>query len=71
MSQVRRHAVADMDQAARRCRRARMTVGAPDETGQQKQGAGVKRQYMAARAGSPTGSTRCTCPTSGKGPGTL
>jgi SRSO17 transposase len=49
MSQVRRHAVAGLDGAARRCRRARMTVGALDETGQEKQGtatAGVKRQYM-------------------------
>jgi hypothetical protein len=49
MSQVRRHAVAGLDQAAARCRRARMTVGALDETGQEKAGtatAGVKRQYM-------------------------
>jgi SRSO17 transposase len=49
MSQVRRHAVAGLDRAARRCRRTRMTVGALDETGQEKQGgstAGVKRQYM-------------------------
>jgi hypothetical protein len=34
MSQVRRHAVAGLDQVARRCHRARMTVGALDETGQ-------------------------------------
>lgn len=49
MSQVRRHAAARLDQAARRCRRGRMTVGALDETGQEKHGActaGVKRQYM-------------------------
>jgi SRSO17 transposase len=49
MSQVRKHAVAGLDRAARRCRRARMTVGALDETGQEKHGestAGVKRQYM-------------------------
>jgi SRSO17 transposase len=49
MSQVRRHAVAGLDKAARRCRRNRMTVGALDETGQEKHGsstAGVKRQYM-------------------------
>lgn len=50
MSQVRRFAAAGLDQAARRNRRARaMSVGALDETGQQKQGtmtAGVKRQYM-------------------------
>lgn len=50
MSQVRRFAAAELDQAARRNRRARaMSVGALDETGQQKQGAmtaGVKRQYM-------------------------
>jgi SRSO17 transposase len=50
MSRVRRFAAAGLDQAARRNRRARaMSVGALDETGQQKQGsttAGVKRQYM-------------------------
>jgi SRSO17 transposase len=50
MSQVRRFAAAGLDQAARGRRRARvMSVGALDETGQQKQGsmtAGVKRQYM-------------------------
>ena len=49
MSQVRKHAAAGLDEAARRCRRKRMAVGALDETGQEKQGActaGVKRQYM-------------------------
>jgi SRSO17 transposase len=49
MSQVRKYAVAGLDAAARRSRRRRMTVGALDETGQEKQGsstAGVKRQYM-------------------------
>jgi SRSO17 transposase len=49
MSLVRCHAVAGLDHAARRSRRRRMTVGALDETGQQKHGAataGVKRQYM-------------------------
>jgi SRSO17 transposase len=49
MSLVRKHAVAGLDQAAWRCRRKRMTVGALDETGQEKQGtatSGVKRQYM-------------------------
>jgi len=49
MSQVRRHAVAGLDDAARRCRRKLLAVGALDETGQEKQGtatAGVKRQYM-------------------------
>ena len=49
MSQVRKHAVAGLDDAARRCRRRRMAVGAVDETGQEKQGtctAGVKRQYL-------------------------
>jgi SRSO17 transposase len=49
MSQVRRHAAAGLDNAARRCRRNRMTVAALDETGQEKAGtatAGVKRQYM-------------------------
>jgi SRSO17 transposase len=49
MSQVRRYAAAGLDKAARRPRRRRMTVGALDETGQEKHGdstAGVKRQYM-------------------------
>ena len=49
MSLVRRYAAAGLDDAARRSRRGRMTVGALDETGQEKQGsstAGVKRQYM-------------------------
>jgi SRSO17 transposase len=49
MSEVRRYAAAGLDAAARRSRRRRMTVGALDETGQEKQGtatAGVKRQYM-------------------------
>jgi SRSO17 transposase len=49
MSLVRRYAVAGLDAAAGRSRRKRMTVGALDETGQEKQGgatAGVKRQYM-------------------------
>src|SRR5215469_3975557 len=49
MSQVRRYAAAGLDAAARCSRRRRMTVGALDETGQEKQGAatsGVKRQYM-------------------------
>jgi len=49
MSQVRRHAAAGLDRAAGRGRLRRMTVGALDETGQEKQGgstAGVKRQYM-------------------------
>jgi SRSO17 transposase len=49
MSQVRCYAVAGLDSAARRSRRRRMTVGALDETGQEKQGkatSGVKRQYM-------------------------
>ena len=49
MSEVRKYAAAGLDDAARRSRRRRMTVGALDETGQEKQGsstAGVKRQYM-------------------------
>jgi SRSO17 transposase len=49
MSQVRKYAAAGLDDAACRSRRKRMTVGALDETGQEKQGtgtAGVKRQYM-------------------------
>jgi SRSO17 transposase len=50
MGVVRRFAVAGLDEAARRNRRAGgMAVGALDETGQEKQGsatAGVKRQYL-------------------------
>jgi SRSO17 transposase len=49
MSQVRCYAAAGLDTAAARSRRRRMSVGALDETGQEKQGAatsGVKRQYM-------------------------
>jgi SRSO17 transposase len=49
MSQVRRYAAAGLDAAAGRSRRRRMSVGALDETGQEKQGSassGVKRQYM-------------------------
>ena len=38
MSQVRRYAAAGLDEAARRSRRRRMSVGALDETGQEKQG---------------------------------
>jgi SRSO17 transposase len=49
MSQIRKYAAAGLDGAARRSRCRRMTVGALDETGQEKQGSstsGVKRQYM-------------------------
>jgi SRSO17 transposase len=50
MGVVRRFAVAGLDEAARRNRRAGgLAVGALDETGQEKHGtatAGVKRQYM-------------------------
>ena len=49
MSLVRKYAAAGLDAAARRSRRVRMSVGALDETGQEKQGSatsGVKRQYM-------------------------
>jgi SRSO17 transposase len=50
MSTVRRFAVAGLDEAARRNRRAGgMRAGVLDETGQEKQGsstAGVKRQYL-------------------------
>jgi SRSO17 transposase len=50
MSEVRRFAAAGLEEAARRNRRkGGMTVGALDETGQEKAGegtAGVKRQYM-------------------------
>jgi SRSO17 transposase len=50
MSEVRRFAVAGLEEAARRNgRRGAMVIGALDETGQEKAGeatAGVKRQYM-------------------------
>jgi SRSO17 transposase len=50
MSQVRRFAVAGLDEAARQSgRRGGLVIGAVDETGQEKAGtatAGVKRQYM-------------------------
>ena len=49
MSQVRRFAVAGLEEAARRRRRGGLVIGAIDETGQEKAGeatAGVKRQYM-------------------------
>jgi hypothetical protein len=50
MSEVRRFAVAGLDEAARRsARRGGLVIGALDETGQARQGeatAGVKRQYM-------------------------
>ena len=47
-SPLRRYAAAGLDAAARRSRRRRMTVGALEETEQEKQGsstAGVQRQY--------------------------
>jgi DDE superfamily endonuclease len=49
MRLVRKHVVAGLDSAARRCGRKLMAVGPLDETGQEKLGtytAGVKRQYM-------------------------
>ena len=50
MSQVRRFAVAGLEEAARQSgRRGGLVIGAVDETGQEKAGtatAGVKRQYM-------------------------
>jgi SRSO17 transposase len=50
MSQVRRFAVAGLEEAARRAgRRGGLVIGALDETGQEKAGAataGVKRQYL-------------------------
>jgi SRSO17 transposase len=49
MGEVRRFAVAGLDQAARRSGRRLLAVGALDETAQQKQGtatAGVKRHYL-------------------------
>ncbi|HEY3652751.1 MAG TPA: IS701 family transposase, partial [Streptosporangiaceae bacterium] len=49
MAVVRRFAVAGLDEAARRCGRRGLAVGAVDETGQVKQGgrtAGVKRHYL-------------------------
>jgi SRSO17 transposase len=51
MAEVRRFAVAGLEEAARKVgrRRGRLVIGALDETGQQKKGeatAGVKRQHM-------------------------
>ena len=73
MSEVRRFAAAGLEEAARRGRRrGGLVIGAIDETGQEKTGdatAGVKRQYMGCAAGWRTGSTRCTCPMSGRKPG--
>src|SRR5512135_3876625 len=50
MSEIRRFAVAGLEEAARRGgRRGGLVIGAIDETGQEKAGeatAGVKRQYM-------------------------
>jgi hypothetical protein len=60
MGAVRRFAVADLDQAARRLGRRRgLAVGALDETGQEKKGqatAGSSASTWAARAGPRTGS---------------
>ena len=63
MSQVRRFAVADLDEAARRNRRrGGMVIGAIDETGQEKAGeAGVKRQYMGC-AGRVANGINTVCP---------
>ena len=66
MSQVRRYGAAGLDAAASRSRRRRMTVGALDETGQEKQGtstAGVKRQYMgcAGRVANGINTVRLSC----------
>ncbi len=59
MSAVRRFAVAGLDHAARRSGRSRgLTVGALDETGQEKHGtatAGVQRQHMGCAGGVENG----------------
>ena len=60
MSEVRRFAVAGLEEAARRGgrRRGRLRVGALDETGQEKKGectAGVKRQHMGCADGVANG----------------
>ncbi len=59
MGVVRRLAVAGLDQAARRSGRRRgLTIGALDETGQEKKGqatAGVKRQHMGCADGVANG----------------
>jgi hypothetical protein len=74
MSVVRRFAAAGLEAAARRGRRrGGLVIGAIDETGQERP-ARPRRASNAStwgvRAGSPTGSTPCTCPTCGKAPGT-
>jgi SRSO17 transposase len=69
MSKVRRYAAAGLDAAARRSRRRRMTVGALDETGQEKQGSstsGVKRQYTGCAGRVANGINTVTCPTCGR-----
>jgi len=74
MSEVRKFAAAGLEKAARRGRRkAGMTVGALDETGQEKAGeatAGVKRQYMGCAGRVANGINTVTCPSSGRRQGT-
>ena len=74
MGAVRRFAVAGLDGAARRNRGAGgMRAGVLDETGQESTGAprpASSASTWAAPGGSPTASTRCACPMSGRGPGT-
>jgi hypothetical protein len=60
MGQVRKFAVAGLDEAARKAgrRRGQLVIGALDETGQQKKGqatAGVKRQHMGCAGGVANG----------------
>ena len=73
MSQVRKYAAAGLDDAARRSRRQ-----ADDGRGAGRDGPGEAGQLprrassgstWAARAGSRTASTRCTCPMCGRRPG--
>ena len=75
MGVVRRFAVAGLEEAARRSGRRRgLVIGALDETGPGK--AGRRRRpacsgsTWGARAGWPTGSTRCTWRMCGSTPGT-
>jgi hypothetical protein len=71
MSVVRRFAAKGLEQAARR--RGGLVIGAIDETGQEKAGK-PRRESNASTWGARgrwrTGSTRCTCPTCGRRPGT-
>jgi hypothetical protein len=74
MGVVRRFAVAGLDEAARRGgRKGGLVIGALDETGQERRARprpACSASTWAARARSPTGSTRCTWRMCASMPGT-